>query len=208
MRKKVAGIVPAGADDPAQNTPFGKMDPNEGELLSRARRGDRRAMEEIILRYERPVAATVTGILGPSPEVDDIGQETFIRFFRAMGRFRGESRIGTYLIRIAINLCRTELKRRRRLAGWPEAELPAGAEAVAGGTAAADDNEARAIVRAGLRRLDPKYRTVLVLRLMSGYSTRETARILRLPQGTVLSRLSRGQARLREIIAGLPPHRA
>jgi RNA polymerase sigma-70 factor (ECF subfamily) len=179
------------------------MDQGEQELLDRARQGDRRAMEEIIVRYERPVAATVTGILGYSPEVDDIGQETFVRFFRAMGGFRGDSRIGTYIIRIAINLSRTELKRRKRYAGWPEAEVPAGDDAVSGRPAAESDRDAKSIVRDGLQRLEPKFRTVLVLRLMSGYSTQETAKILRLPQGTVLSRLSRGQAKLREIITDL-----
>lgn len=161
-------------------------------------------MEEIIVRYERPVAATVTGILGFSPEVDDIGQETFVRFFRAMNRFRGDSQIGTYIIRIAINLSRTELKRRKRFAGWPDSEFPDGEDAVSGHGRPSDGNgDARTLVRAGLQRLEPKFRTVIVLRLISGYSTLETAKILRLPQGTVLSRLSRGQAKLREIIQEL-----
>jgi RNA polymerase sigma-70 factor (ECF subfamily) len=180
------------------------MDSIEQGLLDRARQGDHRAMEEIIVRYEQPVAATVTGILGFSPEVDDIGQETFVRFFRAMGRFRGDSRIGTYIIRIAINLSRTELKRRKRFAGWPEAEFSDGANAVPrSGRSPEADGDSRSLVRKGLQRLEPKFRTVVVLRLISGYSTQETAKILRLPQGTVLSRLSRGQAKLREIIEEL-----
>lgn len=161
-------------------------------------------MEEIILRYERPVAATVTGILGVSPEVDDIGQETFIRFFRAMDRFRGDSQIGTYLIRIAINLSRTELRRRRKFAVRPEADPAAGEGIFAGrGALSEEAGDARSLVRRGLGRLEPKFRDVVVLRLVSGYSTEETAKILRLPQGTVLSRLSRGQAKLRDIIGEL-----
>ena len=180
------------------------MDAIEQGLLDRARQGDRRAMEEIIVRYERPVAATVTGILGFSPEVDDIGQETFVRFFRAMDRFRGDSRIGTYIIRIAINLSRTELKRRKRFAAWPETEFSDGENVVPRpGRSPEDDGDAKSLVREGLQKLEPKFRTVVVLRLISGYSTQETAKILRLPQGTVLSRLSRGQAKLREIIEEL-----
>jgi RNA polymerase sigma-70 factor (ECF subfamily) len=57
------------------------------------------------------------------------------------------------------------------------------------------------LVNRGLQRLDPKFRSVIVLRLIDGYTTRETARILKLPEGTVLSRLARGQQKLREILS-------
>ena len=60
--------------------------------------------------------------------------------------------------------------------------------------------EIRASVRQGLQRLEPKFRTVIVLRLVAGYSTKETAAILKLPLGTVLSRLARGQVRLKDIM--------
>jgi RNA polymerase sigma-70 factor (ECF subfamily) len=175
---------------------------DERALVEGARAGDPSALRDIIKLNERLVAATVTGILGPAPEVDDVGQETFIRFFRSIERFRGESRIGTYLVRIAINLSLNELKRRKRAHGAiREAEEgPADALSLPD---ACRSTEAKVVIRSALSRLEPRFRQVVVLRLMDGYSVRETAHILRLPEGTVLSRLSRGQARLKAIVDGL-----
>jgi len=175
---------------------------DERALVERTRQGDPSAMREIIEHHERLVAATMTGILGPAPEVDDVGQETFIRFFRSIERFRGESRIGTYLVRIAINLSLNELKRRKRdrSAIHEAEERPDGALCLPDGCRS---TEAKVIIRQALGRLEPRFRQVVVLRLIDGYSVRETADILRLPEGTGLSRLSRGQARLKAIVDGL-----
>ena len=73
-------------------------------MLKNARNGDNNAFKEIVKKYENQVAATVIGMLGYCTEAEDIGQETFIRFYKALHKFRGESSIGTYLTRIAINL--------------------------------------------------------------------------------------------------------
>ena len=73
------------------------------ELLDSARRGDASAFRSLVERYEGQVASTVIGMLGFGPEADDVGQETFIRFFKAMENFRGDSSLSTYLTRIAIN---------------------------------------------------------------------------------------------------------
>ncbi len=80
----------------------------------RAPEGDEEAFRCLVERYEGAVAATVIGMLGPGGEVDDVGQEVFVRFYRALDRFRGDSSLKTYLTRIAINLSLNELKRRRR----------------------------------------------------------------------------------------------
>jgi RNA polymerase sigma-70 factor, ECF subfamily len=176
------------------------METTEQEILERAKSGDELAFRTIIEKYENRIAATITGILGSSADVDDIGQETFVRFYRSIHRFRGDSSIGTYLTRIAINLSLNELKRRKRAERLRPEDMPGDPPAGSrsgGGDRAAD---ARVVVQRGLRMLDPKFRTVIVLRLMDGYSTRETADMLRLPLGTVLSRLARGQARMKEIL--------
>ena len=140
-------------------------------------------------------------MLGPGPEAEDIGQETFIRFFRALNRFRGESGIGTYLVRIAINLSLNEIRRRKiryrfHTAGYDDRidELPD----------SRDDfktRERKAVVRSAVQKLEPKFRSVIVLRLLTGYSTEETAEILKIPTGTVLSRLARAQSKLRDLIS-------
>lgn len=175
---------------------------DEREFLARLKRADEAAFRAVVERYEGQVAATVTGILGIGPDVDDIGQETFVKFYRSINRFRGESTIGTYLTRIAINLSLNELRRRRKIDKLKTPDGPEGGPGVIRENHRPSAEDARVLVRQGLQRLEPKYRTVVVLRLVDGFSTRETAEILDLPHGTVLSRLARGQARLREILGG------
>jgi RNA polymerase sigma-70 factor (ECF subfamily) len=182
------------------------MNPTEDEIIQRARRGDEDAFREIIRQHEHQVAATVIGILGNGPEVDDLGQETFVQFYRSLDRFRGDSRLGTYLTRIAINLSLNELKRRKRFTRFLEPGSPGNGNPVHSQKEQEAAADIKGLVRLGLQRLPPEFRTVLVLRLIDGYSTRETADILRLPQGTVLSRLARGQAKLKEIIDGMNGH--
>ena len=180
-----------------------KTEPGESEVLRRARCGDEDAFKAIIERHERQVAATVIGILGQDPEVDDIGQETFVQFYKSMDRFRGDSQLGTYLTRIAINLSLNELKRRKRSARQFELESRKDGDFFLNRKDKESAADIQGLVRQGLQQLQPEFRVVVVLRLIDGYSTRETADILRLPQGTVLSRLARGQAKLKEIVDGM-----
>src|SRR5689334_17763612 len=177
----------------------------DAELIARARAGDDRAFAVLVDRYERAVAATVIGMLGPGDDADDVGQETFIRFHRALAKFRGESSLKTYLVHIAMNLSLNALKRRRRSVlrfvsrdesgdeGDPLVDLP---EPRGGPDGEVDAVELQVLVRSAVRRLGEKHRTVVVLRLFHDYSTRETAEILGVPEGTVLSRLSRAMREL------------
>jgi len=166
------------------------------KLVQAVRNGDSTAFEEIVKRYESLVASTVIGMLGRCPEADDVGQETFIRFYKSIHNFRGESRIGTYLTRIAINLSLNEIKRRQRknllFSGVSEDIIDN-----SNGTAFDDDKE---VVRQAIQQLDHQFRSVLVLRLIDGYSTKETAEILHIPVGTVLSRLIRAQQKLKKYL--------
>lgn len=169
-------------------------------LIDRARAGDERAFRELVERHEARVAATVIGMLGPGDEAEDVGQETFIRLHRSLDRFRGDSSLGTYLTRIAINLSLTALKKRKRRlsrflsqddtrqvpeASWDPRDEHERAE-----------NVRR--VRRAVARLAPNHRAVVVLRMIDGYSTRETSEILGIPAGTVMSRLARAMERLEQ----------
>jgi RNA polymerase sigma-70 factor (ECF subfamily) len=175
----------------------------EEDLIAAAREGDDNAFKELVVLNEPIVARTVMGMLGNCAEAEDVGQETFIRLYRALPNFRGESTLRTYLTRIAMNLSLNELKRRRRrlkrFSQKPVEEYHDLADPEHG--KAADVDKER--VWLAINELDEKFRSVIVLRLIDGYSTEEAARILRIPVGTVLSRLSRGQKRLRELLA---PH--
>lgn len=178
---------------------------SDGVLIQQARQGDDQAFRHLVERYEGRVAATVVGMLGPGQEAEDAGQETFIRFYRSLDRYRGDAALGTYLTRIAINLSLTALKRRkssRRL--FVEADdvtEPRDPETLD----AHDQLEARLRaerVRKAIEMLKPPQRAVVVLRMIDGYSTRETGGILGVPPGTVMSRLSRAMKNLEQLLEG------
>ncbi len=172
---------------------------DEQTLVEKARNGDMQAFKSLIQRYERQIASTVIGMVGECPEAQDIGQETFIRFYHNLQNFRGDSSVGTYLTRIAINLCLNELKRRKR----NQKRYDGTTEEMNRVMDPLDYHEQKDhqewLLKA-LDALDAKYKSVVVLRLVEGYSTQESARILNLPQGTILSRLSRGIAKLQQLL--------
>ena len=170
------------------------------ELLAGIRAGNEEAFRELVRRLEPKVAATVIGMVGPGPEAEDIGQETFVRFYKALHAFRGDSAVASYVIRIAINLCKDERLRRKRRAQYFTDANPEQLSDVPDPREKADGISARDFVQRSLQKLSHEYREVIVLRLMDGFSTRETAEILGLPEGTVTSRLARGQIKLRDIM--------
>lgn len=168
-----------------------------------ARGGDHLAFGEIVSRYKGLVAKTVIGMVGDNDEADDVGQEVFIRFYKSMDKFRGDSSLGTYLTRISINLSLNHLnaknKRRMFSLSKPNDEgskiLEIESEDNFG-----DNMDAKEIIQKALEKLDIKLRSVVILRMIEGYSTKETADMLDVPLGTVLSRLKRAQDKLKEVI--------
>ena len=176
----------------------------DNELINQAKEGNERAFQGLVARYQQKVAATVIGMLGQSAEADDVGQEVFIRFYKSLEKFRGESSLGTYLTRIAINLSLNEIKRRKRKRLFSffsthdeevrELQIP-------DTSITQEQRETQQMVHKAIQMLDPKFRSIVLLRLIEGYSTKETAEILQLPTGTVLSRLSRAQNKLKDILS-------
>jgi len=170
------------------------------EVVELIRKGDKSALRLIINRFEAKIAGTVYGMLGNTQEADDVCQEVFIRFYRSINNFRGDSALGTYLTRIAINLSLNELKKRRTRIFFEFGSAEREINAEFGQKNVSEKVENTELVQKALLELDPKFRSVVVLRLIDEYSTEETAQILNLPLGTVLSRLSRGQKKLKKIL--------
>jgi RNA polymerase sigma-70 factor (ECF subfamily) len=174
---------------------------DDNELIKASIKGNRLAFEEIVNRYKKMVARTVKGMLGDLVYAEDIGQEVFIKLYYSLSEFRGEAKLSTYIQKIAINLTLNEIKRRKR---FFSIFLQKGNNEMYEYDIPDQDNEekreASEIVNKALQSLDPKFRIIVTMRMLQGYTTKETSDILDLPLGTVLSRLSRAQEQLREIL--------
>jgi len=177
---------------------------DENELVKASLDGDKLAFSEIVNRYQKMVARTVKGMLGDSVFSEDIGQEVFIKLYHSLPEFRGEAKLSTYIQKIAINLTLNEIKRRKRFFSMfsqkgnnemYEYELP--------DYETEEKRDSAELVNKALMSLEPKFRVIVAMRMLQGYSTKETAEILDLPLGTVLSRLSRAQEQLKEILGKL-----
>lgn len=175
---------------------------SESVLIEQARQGNMIAFQNLVEQYEKLIRSTALGMLGDEDLANDIAQEVFIRFYQALGQYRGTAKLSTYLTRIAINLSLNELdsrKRKRRWLSWAKAdeEELLKVEDESNNPRHGDNKD---LVQQALQHLDPEFRAVIVLRLMEGYSVKETAEMLELPVGTVASRLSRAQEKLKTIL--------
>jgi RNA polymerase sigma-70 factor (ECF subfamily) len=176
----------------------------ENVLVKESLKGDKEAFGEIVTRYQKMVARTVKSMLGDSVFAEDIGQEVFIKLYYSLSEFRGEAKLSTYIQKIAVNLTLNEIKRRKRFFSMFS---QTGNNEMYEYDVADHDNEerkdAKEMVNRALMSVEPKFRIILTMRMLQGYSTKETAEILDLPLGTVLSRLSRAQGQLRNILKKL-----
>jgi len=172
---------------------------SESALVAAASGGDERAFRRIVETYVDDVSRTVTGMLGPGPDIDDVVQNVFIKLHRSLHSFRGDSSLKTYITRMAINQSLDALRKRKRsrwMQPWISEDVydPPASERSDADLAAAEQSR---ILREAVDRLPENQRVVVVLRLIEECSTEETARILNIPFGTVLSRLKRGVDRLK-----------
>jgi RNA polymerase sigma-70 factor, ECF subfamily len=174
---------------------------SDNELVEMVKCGnDRTAFNEIVRRHESHIAYTVYGLLGKSSDAEDIGQEVFVRFLRYIGNFNGQYALSTYLSKIAVNLSLNERRRRRIRRFFSIDAMQEDGIEIAAPSDSDPLDEKKKLVQVALSKLSDKHRVVVVLRLIDGHSTKETAQILGLPVGTVLSRLARAQENLRTIL--------
>ncbi|MEO0899913.1 MAG: sigma-70 family RNA polymerase sigma factor [Bacteroidota bacterium] len=180
------------------------MSRTDAELLLQSREGDKRAFQILVQRYQQQIARTVVSMLGQIQVAEDIAQETFVRFYRSLDKFKGDSALGTYLTRIAINLSLNEIKRQKRRNLFSlQSDEGKKVLHLQDHSLSEEQLAKRDWVQQGISRLEPKFRSVLVLRMIEGYSTKETSDILSVPTGTVLSRLARAQEKLKIILTDL-----
>lgn len=176
--------------------------PSADELLvARVQQGDKRAFDLLVLKYQYKVQAIISRFIKDSAEVHDVAQETFIKAYRALANFRGDSQFYTWLYRIAVNTSKNHLVSRSRRppasdVDAEEADFYAGAEALRDNetpeSRMATDQLEAAIYEA-LERLPEDLRMAITLREMDGMSYEEIAEAMSCPIGTVRSRIFRAR---------------
>ena len=179
-------------------------------LVSEAGAGSREAFDELVHRYRRPVHNLVRALSVDDRDAEDLVQDIFVRAYRAIGSFRGESTFRSWLYRIALNVVYTH-RDRRRSKDQSHAVLADGREALEAIAGPEDVEETyarrRAIDRA-LAALPDEWRLLVVLRDVQGLSYEEIAKIVKTPRGTVDSRLFRARQRLRLLLEAYGSGRA
>lgn len=173
--------------------------------MAAARCGDHRAFEGLVLKYQDRIYRLVQRLVGGSDLVDDLAQEVFIRAYRSLGSFKGESSLYTWLYKIALNLCRNVYRTRGRQPVHEELDEAAGAASLASGAGTPEDELFRRDfwehLRRGLDELPAEQREAVVFCDLEGMSYEEMANVLGVPIGTVRSRIFRGRRALQERLA-------
>jgi RNA polymerase sigma-70 factor (ECF subfamily) len=173
------------------------------ELVARSIRGDAESFNQLILRWERPIYALAYRTIGREEDARDVCQETFLRAFRALPGFRGQSKFSSWLYRIALNLCHDWLRRERRT---PLVQAPEDVDldelaANAGPSESIEDLVARKslgrLVERAVAQLPPEQRTALILKEYHGLTFQEIADLVGCPLSTVKTRVYQGLLVLR-----------
>jgi RNA polymerase sigma-70 factor (ECF subfamily) len=177
---------------------------DEAEVVRAAQRGDSAAFAEIVRRYQHAVHRVAYALTRNAADADDLAQETFVRAYRALDRFRAGEPLYPWLARIATNLAFSLFRTRRRR---PETALEPLVEA--GQQWGVDDDpadraaekERQAHMQSAFAALSREHQAVLTLRVVEDLSYEDIARTLGVPIGTVMSRLSRARAELKARLA-------
>lgn len=164
----------------------------ERAWLDRCAEGDERAIRWVLHRYRDRVVRLAGHVLHNPREAEDVAQEAFVKAFRQIGQFRGESGFYAWLYRIVINLCLDRMRRKSVTSEMPMEDSIAPTLA-----ANSPDMEKRLAVEQVLNSLTPPMRAALVLREVEGLEYAEIAVVLNIPVGTVRSRLNTAREQFR-----------
>ena len=175
------------------------MGDRDTELVAKSLQGNQLAFKELVERHHAIAFAVVRGVMGDSDDVEDVVQMVYVKVYRGLDKFRGDSKFSTWLYQIARNEAINAVKKRRLdtipveelVVAAPEQDSP---EAAFRRTAAADE------LGAAMARIDERYREVLELRYMGERSYEEISEMTGLPIGTVKTYIHRGKAALKSVM--------
>lgn len=184
---------------------------NDQQLVQQAKRGDQRAFEMLIHKYQHRIFALIHRYVRDADEVQDVAQEAFIKAWKALPRFRGESAFYTWLYRIAVNTAKNHLVSRGRRP--PGSDVDASeAEQYAGGDRLRDigtpesnvlSQELKTVIEQTIEGLPEELRTAISLREFEDLSYEDIAAIMECPVGTVRSRIFRAREAIDQAVKPL-----
>ncbi|PYQ22037.1 MAG: hypothetical protein DMF79_06815 [Acidobacteria bacterium] len=177
--------------------PSSGMREDEREAVEACQRGEREAFDRLVERFQRDVYRLCYRYVNNHEDANDVAQEVFLKAYRAIRRFRGDSSFSTWLYRIAVNTCLNFRSARK-----PQTEeLPeALADPRAGVAASLESDERACRVRDAIRRLPEKQRATLILKVYHDLTHEEVARILGSTVGTVKANLFHALGNLRKLV--------
>ncbi len=182
----------------------GIPDAAELEVIERAKRGDREAFGQLVERYQRRVVGVAMAISHNQDDAIELAQETFVRAFENLPRFESRSSFSTWLYRIAHNLTIDFRRREGRhiVLRGEDADIEIGRLPSPQGDSYGElrRNELNEKIRKALDQLTPEHRAVVLLREVEGLSYDEISDTLKVPRGTVMSRLHYARSRLRAML--------
>ncbi len=175
-------------------------------LMARFQRGDVRAFERLVERYQKRAVSVAFQYVHNLEEAKDLAQDTFVKLFQARQTFREGERFAPWFFRILVNHS-VNLYRRKKLVHFfsifqneNDETRTNLLETLSDTQDAEEENDRRALVHHAISRLPEKYRSVVILRDIEGFSEEETGRILGIPKGTVKSRLFHARRKLKRVL--------
>jgi RNA polymerase sigma-70 factor (ECF subfamily) len=173
-------------------------------LIARFQDGDNYAFDLLVKRYKDPLLNFVYRFLGERSEAEDIVQETFLRLFKNKHYYKEIAKFSTWIYTIASNLAKTELRKRKRrnllsisnyMSTEKDYDIP---DQESDPESDADSVVTDQIIQKAINKLSPKFKQVIVLRDIQGFSYEEIAEIVDIPLGTVKSRVNRARLKLQD----------
>ncbi|MFA5493165.1 MAG: RNA polymerase sigma factor RpoE [Porticoccaceae bacterium] len=184
---------------------------SDKQLVERVQKGDKRAFDLLVLKYQYKVHAIVSRFVRDFDEVNDVVQEAFIKAYRAIGNFRGDSQFYTWLYRIAVNTAKNYLVARNRRPPASDVDVE-DAEFYSGSDLLKDvdspenllfRDELQKVVTDAIENLPEDLRTAVTLREFDGLSYEDIATVMNCPVGTVRSRIFRAREAIDQRIKAL-----
>lgn len=181
------------------------MEINETELVSRSQKGDKRAFEELVRRYQRKVFGIAYGIVRDPESASDVCQEVFLRAYKSLKKFKGESKFYTWVYRIAVNISIDYVNKHKKdpLLFNEDSSLlehldwDVSVSHTQNPVKCLDAKELGSLIKDGLEKLSESHRAVIVLREVEGLSYTEIADIMKCNKGTVMSRLFHARSKMK-----------